>query len=87
MVFALLLIGGLVALLGMGACLGAIALEARHIPGRPLHMRLNPLNMLADQSLWTPQIRRLNRIGVTFGVTFIACLLAAVLTRLFFVAR
>jgi hypothetical protein len=85
--FVLLLIGGLVALLGMGACMGAIALEARHIPNRPLHMRLNPLNILADQSLWKPQIRRLNRMGVRFGFTFIACLLAAVMIRLFLVSR
>jgi hypothetical protein len=86
-VFALLLIGGLVALLAMGVCVGAIGLEARHVPNRPLHMRLNPLNILADQSLWTPRIRRLNRIGVRFGVTFIAFWLAAVMTRLFFVIR
>jgi len=82
MVALLLGIGALVGLLGMGVCMGAIAIEARHVPNRPLHMRLNPFNILADQSLWTPEIRRLNRAAVKFGVLFIACVLVGALVGL-----
>jgi len=82
-VIVLLSIGAVVAFLGMVVCMGAIALEARHVPDRPLHMRLNPLNILADQRLWTPEIRRLNRIAVRCGVAFLACALAGTLAGFF----
>ena len=82
MVALLLGIGAVVGLLGMGVCMGAIAIEARHVPNRPLHMRLNPLNILADQSFWTPEIRRLNRAAVRFGLLFVACVLVGTLVGL-----
>ena len=80
--FVLLLIGAIVGLLGMVVCMTAIAVEARRVPNRPLHMRLNPFNILADQSLWTPEIRKLNRTGVWFGLVSLACVLLATLGSL-----
>jgi hypothetical protein len=71
---------GVVAFLGMFACIVAIAVEARKVPGRPFHMRVNPINILADRSLWTPEITTLNRLSMRFGLTWLACMvLAAVL--------
>ena len=77
--FALLLIGAIVGFLGMVVCMTAMAVEACRVLNRPLHMRLNPFNILADQSLWTPDIRRLNRTGVRFGLVFLTCMLLAAL--------
>ena len=68
-----ILVVGVIALLSMGGCMLAIAIEARHVPNRPLHMRLNPLNILADRSLWTPQIHALHRIALRLGLIFVAC--------------
>jgi len=82
MVALVLWIGAVVGLLGMGVCMGAIAIEARHVPNRPLHMRLNPFNILADQSLWTPEIRRLNRAAGRFGLLFVPCVLVGTLVSL-----
>jgi hypothetical protein len=65
---------GVMALLGMGACMVAIAVEAQHVPNRPLHIRLNPLNILSDRSLWTPQIVTLHRIALRLGLIFVACI-------------
>jgi hypothetical protein len=80
--FVFLLLVGAGAFLGLGACLIGIALEARRIPNLPLSMRLNPFNILADQSLWTPRVDALHRAGVRFGVLFIGCVVVAVLVRL-----
>jgi hypothetical protein len=73
MAMILILAVGAVALLGMVACMLAIALHARHVPDRPLHMRLNPLNILADRSLWTPEITSLHRVALRLGLVFLAC--------------
>jgi len=71
-----ILLIGVIALLGMGGCMLAIAVEARHVPNRPLHMRLNPLNILGDRSLWTPQIHVLHRIALWLGFIFVACVVS-----------
>jgi hypothetical protein len=80
MIFVLLV--GVIAGLGMGACMVAIAVEARHVPNRPFHMRFNPLNILADRSLWTPQICALHRIALRLGLVFVACVVLVALVSL-----
>ena len=74
--------GAIVGLLGMAFCRTAIAVEARRLPNRPLHIRLNFFNILADQGLWTPKIRKLNRTGVRFALVFLTCGLLATLLSL-----
>jgi hypothetical protein len=81
-VIIFLFAAGGVALLAMIVCMGAMAIEARRIPERPQHMHLNPLNILADRSLWTAEIRRLNRAAVVLGLVFLACALAATVSLL-----
>ena len=82
MLFLVLLGAAAIALLGVGVCSVAIALEARAIPTLPPNMRLNPLNILADRTLWTSQIAYLHRVAVRLGVFFLVALLAAVAVRI-----
>lgn len=73
---------GVLAFFGMFVCIVAIAIEARKVPGRPFHMRMNPVNILADRSLWTPEITALNRLSMRFGVTWLGCMLLGALILL-----
>jgi len=73
---------GALAWLGMAVCLVGIGVEARSIPNRPLRMRINPLNILTDQSLWTPDIQRLHRLAVRFGAGFILAILSGLVLGL-----
>jgi hypothetical protein len=82
LLIVLLWVAAAMALLGMVTCMVAIGMEAKRVPNRPQHMRLNPFNILADQGLWTPEIRRLNRRAVRLGVAFLACALAGALASL-----
>jgi hypothetical protein len=52
-----------------------IALKAQGVPDRPLHMRINPLNILADQARWTPEIRSLHLLAVRLGLVFVGAAL------------
>ena len=64
---------------GMLACVIAIWFAAGDVLNRPLNLRLNRLNILADRSLWTPRIAALNRAAVRFGVVWLACMMVGVL--------
>jgi hypothetical protein len=66
---------GVLAIGGMIVCLLAIAIEARSVPNRPLHMRMNPLNILVDQKRWTPEIRRLQGWAVRLGLVSVAAVI------------
>jgi hypothetical protein len=66
---------GVAAFVGMLVCLLRIAVEAGKVPGRPFHMRVNPINILADRSLWTPEIEALNRLSMRFGLVWLGCML------------
>jgi hypothetical protein len=73
---------GVLAFFGMFVCIVAITIEAWKVPGRPSHMRVNPLNILADRSLWTPEITALNRRSMKFGLTWLGCMLLGALILL-----
>ena len=83
MFFLVLLGAAVIALLGVAVCTVAIALEARAVPDLPPNMRLNPLNILSDRTLWTSQIAFLHRVAVRLGAFFLVALLAAVAVRIF----
>ena len=73
---------GAVAFLGMLLCLVGIAVESRKLPNQPLHMRMNPLNILGDKSLWTPKIAALNQGCVRLGLVWLSCVLLGALVLL-----
>ncbi len=73
---------GAVAFLGMFLCVVGIAVESRRVPNPPSHMRMNPLNILADKSLWTPKIVALNRLCVRLGLVWLSCVLLGALVLL-----
>ena len=77
-----LMVAAVVFWVGMIVCLVAIAVEAGNVPDRPLHMRLNRLNILMDRSLWTPQIAALNRASMRFGLAWLVCMLLGALAIL-----
>ena len=47
------------------------ALLARKLPDLPLHMRINPFNVLASRDLWTPEIVRYERLAARSVLVFI----------------
>ena len=63
--------------------IAGIFFAAGDVPDRPLHMRINRLNILADRRLWTPTIASLNRAGVRFGLGGIACMVGFVVSLSF----
>jgi hypothetical protein len=80
----LILLGiAVLGLLGIGACMLGIAVAAWRLQALPFSLRLNPLNILANQDRWTPEIRRLNHAAVRCGFVFLgAGLLFAIVTIL-----
>lgn len=82
-VLLIVVIVGVVGLLGMSVFAMAIALEARKVPNLPLHMRVNPFNVLSDRSLWTPEIHSLHRTALRCGLVFVGSTILALLALLF----
>jgi hypothetical protein len=65
---------------GVAVLLVIIAILSRELPNLPLHARLNPFNILALSSHWTPEIRALHAWAVKFMLVFIASVLAFLAT-------
>jgi hypothetical protein len=70
-------------LLGAAISMVRIALAGKCIPDRPLHMRMNPFNILASPDRWTPEISALHRQAVRFMLVFVIGVFAFVALSVF----
>jgi hypothetical protein len=79
----ILLAGGVLSALAALVMMIDLAMRVRDVPNLPMHVRINPLNILARRDLWTPEIHAANRRLNVCVVGFIAfALLFAVITVL-----
>jgi hypothetical protein len=64
--------------IGVTCCMIRIAWLGRGLPNLPLHARMNPFNVMAMRSRWTPEISATDRIAVRFGLLFIVGILTSI---------